>query len=156
MYVKQKDKETKMIKENYGSLNHTKWDCKYHVIFIPKYRQKALYKELRKYLGEVFRDLAKQKECTIEEGHLVRDHVHMLISIPPKHPVSEVVGFIKGKSAIKIARNYRGKTNLRGENFWARGYLVTTVGRDETAIREYIKNQEQVDIRMDRLKLRKK
>lgn len=92
-----------------GSLSHTKWECKYHVVFIPKYRRKALYYELRQYLGEIFRGLAQQRECEIEEGHLMADHVHMLLSIPPKYSVSQVVGFLKGKSAISIARNYMGR-----------------------------------------------
>jgi putative transposase len=142
-----------MIKEDFESSQHTKWECKYHVIFIPKYRKKSIYAGLREYLGEVIKDLAKRKECEIQEGHLLGDHVHFLISIPPKYAVSEVVGFIKGKSAIQIARNFLGKKNLRGENFWARGYYVTTVGRDETAIREYIRNQEKEDRRLEQLRL---
>ncbi len=136
------------------SLNHTKWDCKYHIVFIPKNRRKALYAELRQYLGEVFRSLAQQKGCRIEEGHLMVDHVHMLISIPPKHPVSQVVGYIKGKSAIHLARVYsERKRNFTGQNFWARGYFVSTVGRDEELIRNYIRHQEQEDERLDQLGL---
>jgi putative transposase len=105
------------------SLNHTKWECKYHVIFIPKYRRKVLYGTLRPHLGKVFRELARQKECEIEEGHLMVDHVHMLISIPPKYAVSQVMGYLKGKSAIHIARTYAGKRrNFVGQHFWARGY----------------------------------
>ena len=111
------------------SLNHTKWDCKYHVVFIPKNRRKVLYTELRKHLGEVFRGLALQKDSRIEEGHLMVDHVHMLIAIPPKHPVSQVVGYIKGKSAIHLARVYsERKRNFTGQSFWARGYFVSTLG----------------------------
>ena len=94
------------------SLNHTKWECKYHVVFIPKCRRKTLYKELRRYLGEVFRRLAEQKESRIEEGHLMPDHVHMMIAIPPKHAVSQVIGYIKGKSAIHLARVYGDWTRL--------------------------------------------
>jgi len=136
------------------SLNHTVWDCKYHIVWIPKYRKKSLYKDLRQYVGPVLRDLARQKECKIEEGHLMGDHVHILISIPPKYSVSQVVGFIKGKSAISIARNYMGrKKNFTGQSFWARGYDVSTVGRDEEVIRNYIKHQEQEDRRIDQLKL---
>ena len=113
-----------------------------------------MYGELRQNLGEVFRNLAKQKECTIVEGHIMPDHVHMLISIPPKHAVSQVVGFIKGKSAIHLARVYGGKKrNFVGHNFWARGYFVSTVGRNEEAIREYIKNQEAQDKHLDQLNL---
>ena len=109
------------------SLAHSKWVCKYHIVFIPKYRRKALFGELRRHLGEVFKELARQKECTIEEGHLRPDHVHLLISIPPKHSVSQVVGYLKGKSAIHIARVFMGrKKNFVGQNFWASGREVTT------------------------------
>jgi putative transposase len=140
--------------DDYESLSHTKWECKYHVVFIPKYRRKILYGELRQHLGEVFRKLALQKESRIEEGHLMLDHVHMMISIPPKYAVSQVVGFIKGKSAIHLARSYgERKRNFVGQHFWARGYFVSSVGRDEAAIREYIKNQEQEDKRLDQLNL---
>src|SRR5881394_4076268 len=136
--------------DEFESLSHTKWECKYHVVFIPKCRRKTLYVELRRHLGEVFRRLAEQKESRIEEGHLMPDHVHMMISIPPKYAVSQVVGFIKGKSAIHLARTYgERKRNFVGQHFWARGYFVSTVGRDEAAIREYIKNQEQEDKRLD-------
>lgn len=137
-----------------SNLSHTKWECKYHVVWIPKYRKKKLFGQLRQHLGEVFHELARQKECVIIEGCLHLDHVHMLISIPPKYAVSQVVGFIKGKSAIHIARNYLGRSkNFTGQHFWARGYYVTTVGRDEKAVREYIKKQEQEDKRLDQLKL---
>ena len=140
--------------DDYEGLNHTKWECKYHVVFIPKYRRKVLYGALRQHLGDVFRKLALQKETRIEEGHLMLDHVHMMISIPPKYAVSQVVGFIKGKSAIHLARTYgERKRNFVGQNFWARGYFVSTAGRDEAAIREYIKNQEQEDKRLDQLNL---
>jgi len=134
------------------SLSHTKWECKYHIVFIPKYRKKALYGALRQQLGEVLKQLAIQRESRIDEGHLMRDHVHMLVSIPPKYSVSQVVGYLKGKSAIHIARTFMGKPrNFTGESFWARGYFVSTVGRDEKQIREYIKKQEQEDQRIDQL-----
>ncbi|TBV09277.1 IS200/IS605 family transposase [Phytopseudomonas dryadis] len=140
--------------DDYESLNHTKWECLYHVVFIPKYRRRTLYVELRKYLGEVFRRLAEQKECRIEEGHLMPDHVHMLLKIPPKYAVSQVVGYIKGKSAIHLARVYgERKRNFVGQSFWARGYFVSTVGRDEAVIRAYIQNQEAEDKRLDQLQL---
>ena len=136
------------------SLNHSVWDCKYHVVFIPKCRRKTLYGGLRQYLGEVFRRLAQQKESRIEEGHLLSDHVHMLIAIPPKYAVAQVVGFIKGKSAIHLARGYgERKRNFVGQHFWARGYFVSTVGRDEGVIREYIQRQEREDARLDQLGL---
>ena len=113
-----------------NSLCHSRWDCKYHIVWIPKYRRKAMFGNIRKHLGEIFRELARQKECHILEGHIAIDHVHMCISIPPKYAVAQVVGFIKGKSAIYIARNFAGRQrNFVGENFWARGYYVSTVGR---------------------------
>jgi putative transposase len=140
--------------DEYESLSHSRWECKYHVVFIPKYRRKKLYTELRRYLGEVFRRLAEQKECRIEEGHLLSDHVHILISIPPKYSVSQVVGYIKGKSAIHLARTYGDrKRNFVGQNFWARGFLVSTVGRDEGLIRTYIRDQDEEDRRLDQLKI---
>ena len=136
------------------SLVHTKWECKYHVVFIPKCRRKVLYKELRRELGTVFRQLTEQREAEIMEGHLMPDHVHMLISIPPKYSVSQVMGYIKGKSAIHIARVHGGrKRNFVGQHFWARGYWVSTVGRDEVAVRRYIQNQEKEDHRLDQLQL---
>jgi len=136
-----------MTTSTYESLSHSKWDCKYHLIFIPKYRKKVLYGQIRKFLGPVFRELAHQRECEIIEGHMVQDHVHMLIKIPPKHSVSSVVGYIKGKSAIAVARQFGGKQkNFNGERFWARGYAVSTVGFEEAKIKEYIRNQEQLDM----------
>ena len=136
------------------TLSHSVWECKYHIVWIPKYRKKTLYGQIRQYLGEIFHDLARQKECTIEEGHLMSDHVHILISIPPKYSVSQVVGFVKGKSAIAIAGNYLGrKKNFTGQSFWARGYHVSTVGRDGEKIRKYIQNQEKEDRRLDKLAL---
>ncbi len=120
--------------DEFESLSHSKWECKYHVVFIPKCRRKVLYGSLRKHLGEVFRKLAEQKECRIEEGHLLADHVHMMISIPPKYAVSQVVGFIKGKSAIHLARVYgERKTELCGtELLGARVFRVNRgPGRDD-------------------------
>ena len=136
------------------SLNHTKWECKYHVVFIPKYRRKSLFGKLRPHLGKVFRELARQKECEIEEGHLMVDHVHMLISIPPKYSVAQVLGFMKGKSAIHIARVYAGRRrSFVGQQFWGRGYWVSTVGRGEVAVRRYIQEQEKEDQRLDQMTL---
>ena len=140
--------------DEFESLSHSAWECKYHVVFIPKCRRRTLYGELRQHLGEVFRKLAIQKESRIEEGHLMPDHVHMMISIPPKYAVSQVVGYIKGKSAIHLARVYgERKRNFVGQHFWARGYFVSTVGRDEAVVREYIRKQEQEDERLDQLGL---
>jgi putative transposase len=131
---------------HYQSLSHSKWDCKYHLVFIPKCRKRVLYGKIRKYLGPVFHELARQRECEILEGHMVQDHVHMLIKIPPKYSVAEVVGYIKGKSAISVARQFSGcKRNFNGEKLWARGYAVSTVGFEEAQIRSYIRNQEQLD-----------
>jgi len=141
----------------YQTLNHTKWEGKYHVVFIPKSRRKVLYGQLRQYLGEVFRERAHQKESRVEEGPLQPDHVHMRLSIPPKYAVAQVVGYLKGKSAIHIARTYGGRQqNFVGENFWARGYFVTTVGHDEEAVRRYIRAQEAEDRRLEQLELFKK
>jgi putative transposase len=135
-------------------LNHSTWECKYHVVFTPKYRKKALYGLIRRELGDVLHRLAKQKECVIEEGHLMIDHVHIMISIPPKHSVSSVLGFIKGKSSIWIAQNISNKQrNFAGHKFWARGYYVSTVGADEKVVRAYIQNQESADKRLDELNL---
>ena len=140
--------------DEHESLSHTRWDCKYHVVFIPKCRRKALYGDLRRHLGEVFRKLAAQKESRIEEGHLMPDHVHMMIAIPPKYAVSQVVDYIKGKSAIHLARVYaERRRNFVGQHFWTRGYFVSTVGRDEQVIREYIRNQELEDARLEQVNL---
>jgi putative transposase len=128
----------------YQSLSHSKWDCKYHIVFIPKGRRKVLFGQIRKDLGGIFHELARQKDSTIIEGHVMPDHVHMLVAIPPKYAVAQVIGFMKGKSAIAIARKYSGKErNYAGEHFWARGYAVSTAGFEVEQIREYIKNQEE-------------
>ncbi len=132
--------------EGYKSLAHSRYDCKYHVVFVPKYRKKKLFGKIRKYLKDVFHELARQKGCEIESGHLAEDHVHMCISIPPKNAVAEVIGYLKGKSAIAVARQFGGKKqNFSGERFWARGYAVSTVGFELDKIKEYIANQEKLD-----------
>ena len=131
---------------SYQSLSHSKWDCKYHLVFIPKGRRKKLYGKIRSYLGPLFHELAGQRQSWILEGHMVQDHVHMLIEIPPKYAVSEIVGYLKGKSAIAVARQFSGrKRNFNGEKLWARGYAVSTVGFEEAQIKRYIHNQEQLD-----------
>jgi putative transposase len=128
------------------SLAHSRWDCKYHVVFIPKYRRKAIYGEVRTLLGEIFHDLARQKECRIIEGHLLADHVHMCLEIPPKHAVASVIGFLKGKSALAIARRVQERDrNFVGEHFWARGYAVSTVGFELESVKKYIREQEKAD-----------
>ena len=141
--------------KEYQSQAHTRWDCKYHIVFIPKGRKKAIFGAIRKHLGEMLQELARQKECQIVEGHLMPDYVHICISIPPKHAVSYVVGYIKAKSAIRIARQFAGRSkNFSGENIWARGYFVPTVGLDEEMVRAYIRHQEGEDERYEQLKLR--
>ncbi len=131
---------------SFQSLSHSKWDCKYHIVFIPKRRRKAVFGNIRRHLGAIFHELARQKECQIIEGHLMPDHVHICISIPPKYAVSSVIGFIKGKSAIAIARQFSGRErNFTGEHFWARGYCVSTVGYEEEKVRAYIREQEDND-----------
>ncbi len=140
--------------KEYQSLSHTRWDCKYHVVFIPKRRKKRVFGALREQLVEVFYELALHKESKIVEGHLRHDHIHMCLSIPPKYAVSNVVGYLKGKSAIVIARRFAGRRrNFTGQSFWARGYFVSTVGLDEAMVRAYIRNQEQEDERYDQMKL---
>ena len=138
---------------DYQSLSHTRWDCKYHVVYIPKKRKKKLFGALRRHLGALFHELALHKESTIVEGHVMPDHVHMCIAIPPKYAVSNVVGYIKGKSAIQIARQFGKKRNFTGQAFWARGYYVSTVGLDEAMIRTYIRNQELEEERHEQLKM---
>jgi len=135
-----------MTASSYESLAHSKWDCKYHVVFIPKGRRKELYGKIRKYLGPVFHELAAQRESKILEGSMVQDHVHMMIKIPPKYSVAEMIGYIKGKSAIAVARQFSGRQrNFNGERLWARGYAVSTVGFNAEQVKAYIKHQEQLD-----------
>ena len=130
----------------FQSLSHSRWDCKYHVVFVPKGRKKSLYGKIREFLKKAFHELARQKGCQIVEGHMSGDHVHMCISIPPKYAVSEVIGYLKGKSAIAVARQFTGrKKNFNGERFWSRGYAVSTVGFEENKIRDYIRHQERLD-----------
>jgi len=135
-----------MTTSSYESLSHSRWDGKPHGVFIPKGRKKALYGKIRQFLGPVLRELAGQRGSTIWEGHMVQDHVHRRIRIPPKYAVAEVIGSIKGKSAIAVARQFSGRQrNFHGERFWARGYAVSTVGFEEAQIRASITQQEQLD-----------
>jgi putative transposase len=132
--------------QGYRSLSHSKWDCKYHVVFIPKKRRKALFGQVRGQLRDIFHALARQKECQILEGHLMSDHVHMCIAIPPKYAVASVIRFLKGKSAIAVAREVCGKErNFTGEHLWARGYAVSTVGFELEQVRQYIRDQQEAD-----------
>ena len=136
----------------YNSLSHSKWDCVYHIIFIPKMRKRSIYGSKKEALKQIFHALAAQKDCKITEGYLMPDHVHMLIEIPPKVAVSSVVGFLKGKSAIIMARDFGGKQrNFNGENFWAKGYAVSTVGFEKSVVKKYIQDQEKEDSRLSGL-----
>ena len=139
--------------ERYESLLHTKWECKYHLVWIPKCRKKVLYGQLRMDLEPMLRKLALQKESEVVEGKPRADHVHMVVSIPPKYSVSQVVGYVKGKSAIWVARAAGRNRNFVGQNFWARGYCVLTVGLDEETIREYVRSQEEADKKLDQLRM---
>lgn len=131
---------------SYESLSHSRWDYKYHVVFVPKGRKKELYGKIRKFLGPVFRELIRQKESELVEGHMMIDHVHMLVKVPPKYAVAEAIGYLKGKSAIAVARQFSGRQrNFNGEKLWARGYAVFTVGYEEEKVRRYIREQEKLD-----------
>ena len=131
------------MQDLFQTMSHSKWNCSYHVVFIPKCRRKVMFGKIRRQLGAIFHELARQKECRIVEGHLLSDHVHMCIEIPPKYSVASIIGFIKGKSAIAIARQFTGKDrNFTGERFWARGYAVSTVGFEVEQVRAYIREQE--------------
>lgn len=135
---------------DYDSLNHSTWECKYHIVWIPKYRRKKLYKSIREDLGQEILRLARCRECRVLEGHMMIDHVHILVVILPKYSIAQVMGDIKGKSSIYIARKYGNwEKYFSGQHFWARGYFVSTVGRNEEAIREYIRNQEAEDMNTD-------
>lgn len=141
------------MKDNF-TLSHCTWYCKYHIVFTPKFRKKQLFGLLKVQLKDVFHRLAQQKECKIEEGYIMNDHVHMVIAIPPKHSVAHIVGFIKGKSSIWIAQNVSNrKQNFVGHRFWARGYFASTIGADEKTVKNYVQNQESEDKRHDQLSL---
>jgi putative transposase len=126
------------------TLSHVKWECKYHVVIVPKYRKRVIYGRVKKELGEILRDLCGQKAVELVEGHLMPDHVHMCLSIPPKYSVAFVIGFLKGKSAVRIHRSL-GYKRMTGLHFWSRGYSVSTVGLDEEMVRRYIREQEKRD-----------
>jgi len=136
------------------SLSHVRWDCKYHVVFVPKYRQKSLYGKFRRKVGDIFRDLCRQRDIELLEGHLMLDHVHMCLKIPPKYSVAHSIGFLKGKSAVRIHRWVLGNKRATGLHFWARGYCVSTVGFDEETIRKYIRDQEKADQQQKELDLK--
>lgn len=132
------------------SLAHVKWECKYHVVIVPKYRRKTMFGHVRKRIGKLFQQLCRQKEIGLIEGHVMPDHIHMLLSIPPKFSVAMVVGYLKGKSAIQIHREALNvKQGFTGKHFWSRGYCVSTIGLDEQRIRAYVRSQEESDRQED-------
>jgi len=133
---------------------HTKWYCRYHIVIVPKYRKRSIYGALRKDIGAIIRQLCEQNKVELVEGHAMPDHIHLMLAIPPKYSVSNTIGFLKGKSAIRIHRQYMGrKRNFTGYHFWAKGYCVSTVGIDEQTIREYIRHQQKQEQREEQLNL---
>jgi putative transposase len=140
--------------KDWRSLAHVKWDCQYHLVIIPKYRRKEFYGKLRRRIGEILRELCRQKDLELVEGKAMPDHIHMLLRIPPKYSVANSVGYLKGKSAIRIHRELlKTKGTLFGRAFWSRGYCVSTVGLDEKQIRDYIRQQEELDKRLEQTEL---
>ncbi|PCJ51424.1 MAG: IS200/IS605 family transposase [Candidatus Hydrogenedentota bacterium] len=136
--------------KNWQSQAHVKWDCLYHVVIVPKYRRKVFFGKRRKEIGEILRQLCRQKGIGLVEGNAMPDHIHMVLSIPPKYSVSMTLGYLKGKSAVNILRNLsKTKGTLFGRTFWSRGYCVSTVGLDEQMIRAYVRNQEKLDKQSD-------
>jgi putative transposase len=131
--------------KDWKSQAHVNWDCKYHVVILPKYRKKVLYGKIRRRICEILRDLSSRKGITVEEGNAVSDHIHMLLSVPPKYSIAMVIGYLKGKSAVRIHREIlKAQGTLFGRTFWARGYCVSTVGLDEHEIRQYVRDQEKL------------
>ena len=130
---------------DWQSQSHVRWDCKYHVVIVPKYRHKVFYGKLRKRVGQILRDLCRQRGIELIEGRAMPDHIHMCVSIPPKYSVAYTLGFLKGKSAIRIHRELRGEKRVTGLNFWATGYCVSTVGLDEATIKKYIREQDKLE-----------
>ena len=136
---------------DWQSLSHVRWECKYHIVIIPKYRKRVLYGKLKKHVGEIIREVCRQRGIELVEGHLMPDHIHMCVSIPPKHSVAFAIGFIKGKSAVRIHRQILGKKKVTGLHFLSRGYCVSTVGLNEETIRKYIREQEALEKRQGEL-----
>ena len=137
--------------KDWRSQAHVKWECKYHVVILPKYRQKVLYGRIRRGIGEILRGLCRQKGIELVEGNAVADHIHMVLGIPPKYSVAMTMGYLKGKSAVKIHRDLmRTRGTLFGRSFWARGYCVSTVGLDEQQIRRYVREQETLQKKQDK------
>ena len=139
---------------DWQSQSHVKWYCKYHVVFVPKYRRRAIYGTLRRQIGKILGELCRQAGIELVEGHAMADHIHLCLSIPPKFSVAHTVGFLKGKSAIRIHRQFLGqRRNFSGLHFWTRGYCVSTIGLDEQVIRQYIRNQEAEEKRLEQMQL---
>ena len=136
---------------DFESLAHVRWECKYHVVFIPKYRRKVIFGSVRASIGQILRDLCNQKGIALLEGHAMNDHVHLCLSIPPKYSVAYTIGFLKGKSAVRIHRELMNERRMAGLHFWATGYWVSTVGRDEETVRKYIREQEERDRQQSKL-----
>ena len=130
---------------DWQSLSHVRWECKYHIVIVPKYRKKKLYGKFRERVGQIIKDLCRQRGVEFIEGHLMPDHIHMCLSVPPKFSIAFVIGFLKGKSAVRIHRNLLGNRRVTGLHFWSRGYCVSTVGLDEASIRKYIRDQEKIE-----------
>ena len=140
---------------DWQSLSHVRWECKYHIVIIPKYRKRMLYRKVKKHVGEVIKEVCRQRGIELIEGHLMPDHIHMCVSIPPKHSVAFAIGFIKGKSAVRIHRQILGNKKVTGLHFWSRGYCVSTVGLNEETIRKYIREQEALEKRQGELEFDK-
>src|SRR5512137_1121883 len=136
---------------DWQSQSHVRWDCKYHIVIVPKYRKKLLFGKLRHQMGPILRELCRQKGIELLEGHVMPDHVHLCLSIPPKYSVAYTIGFLKGKSAVRIHRELMQERRMAGLHFWATGYWVSTVGRDEGAVRKYIREQEERDRQQSKL-----
>ena len=132
---------------------HVKWYCRYHVVIVPKYRRKSMFGAIRREVGEIFKELCRRFGIELVEGHVMADHVHMCLSVPPKYSVANTVGKLKGKAAIMIHQKYGRKRNFVGLHFWARGYCVSTVGLDEATVREYIRTQEEHEKKEEQMKL---
>jgi putative transposase len=135
------------------SLSHVRWECKYHVVMIPKYRRKVFYGRLRRQIGTILRDLCRQRGVELVEGHAMRDHVHLCLSIPPKYSVAFTISFLKGKSAVRIHRELLQERRMTGLHFWAAGYCVSPVGLDEARVGQYIREQEELERRQGELDL---
>jgi putative transposase len=131
------------------SQSHVKWDCTYHIVIVPKYRKKHLYGQIRQRLGQIIRELLKQKNIEMIEGTIKSDHVHMVLRIPPRFSVSSAMGFLKGKSAIRLHNEFSNKKSVTQKSFWARGYFVRTIGLDQKTVEEYVRKQSEEDRRQD-------